>query len=118
MLPANDAGENRRVHEVLPRFEEARLISRGPGYDELTHDELEERRTEWHAPAPKFTKGWLARYAALVTSANTGAVLGVPGVPAAVYPAATPLNGKKSTTAPAGAPREEERQVAELAAGG
>ncbi|HEV7994550.1 MAG TPA: dihydroxy-acid dehydratase [Gemmatimonadaceae bacterium] len=79
--------------------------------------EFESRRSEWHAPAPKFTKGWLARYAALVTSANTGAVLGVPGVPAAVYSAAKPLNGKKST-APSSAPREEARQVAELAAGG
>jgi dihydroxy-acid dehydratase len=85
---------------------------------EVDSAELEARRAEWHAPAPKFTKGWLARYAALVTSANTGAVLGVPGVPAAVYSAAKPLNAQSKTTAPGGAPRAAARQEAALAAGG
>ena len=42
--------------------------------------ELEARALEWSAPAPKFTRGWLARYAAMVTSAHTGAVLMVPTV--------------------------------------
>jgi dihydroxy-acid dehydratase len=37
--------------------------------------ELERRRAEWAVPAPKVRVGWLARYARLVTSANTGAVL-------------------------------------------
>lgn len=37
--------------------------------------ELELRRTKWKAPRPKIEKGWLARYAKAVTSANTGAVL-------------------------------------------
>ncbi len=37
--------------------------------------ELEKRRKKWKAPHPKITTGWLARYAKLVTSANTGAVL-------------------------------------------
>ena len=88
---------------------------------EVDADEFESRRSEWHAPAPKFTKGWLARYAALVTSANTGAVLGVPGVPAAIYAAAKPLdgsNGKSKSTAPDGASRATARQEAVLAAGG
>jgi dihydroxy-acid dehydratase len=40
--------------------------------------ELEARALEWDALPPKFTRGWLARYAAMVTSANTGAVLAVP----------------------------------------
>jgi dihydroxy-acid dehydratase len=84
---------------------------------ELSADELESRRSEWHAPRPKFTKGWLARYAALVTSANTGAVLGVPGVPAAVY-AANAAFGSSRSTAPDGAPRETARQEAVLAGGG
>jgi dihydroxy-acid dehydratase len=84
---------------------------------ELSPDELESRRSEWHAPAPKFTKGWLARYAALVTSANTGAVLGIPGVPAAVY-ASHPSNGSSKSTAPGGATRDDARQEAVLAAGG
>jgi dihydroxy-acid dehydratase len=38
-------------------------------------DELERRREGWSAPEPKIRTGWLARYARLVTSANTGAVL-------------------------------------------
>ncbi len=37
--------------------------------------ELAARRAAWVAPAPKIRGGWLARYARLVTSANTGAVL-------------------------------------------
>jgi dihydroxy-acid dehydratase len=45
---------------------------------EVDEWELERRAGEWQAPAPKFTRGWLARYAALVTSAHTGAVLAVP----------------------------------------
>ena len=35
---------------------------------------LEERRARWSRPEPKIKSGWLARYAAVVTSANTGAV--------------------------------------------
>jgi len=37
--------------------------------------EVERRRREWQAPPPKATRGYLARYARLVTSASTGAVL-------------------------------------------
>jgi len=37
--------------------------------------ELEKRRANWTAPAPKYTKGWLARYTVLATSADTGAIL-------------------------------------------
>lgn len=33
------------------------------------------RRAKWRAPPPKMTRGYLARYASLVTSAHTGAVL-------------------------------------------
>lgn len=36
---------------------------------------LEQRRKEWKAPEPRITSGWLGRYARLVSSANTGAVL-------------------------------------------
>ncbi len=38
-------------------------------------EELEKRRRGWKAPEPKIKRGWLARYAKAVTSANTGAVL-------------------------------------------
>jgi len=37
--------------------------------------EIARRRTRWQPPLPKIRKGYLARYAKLVTSANTGAVL-------------------------------------------
>jgi dihydroxy-acid dehydratase len=42
---------------------------------EVTKKELEERKKNWHPPITKFTRGWLARYTKLVTSANTGAIL-------------------------------------------
>lgn len=35
---------------------------------------LAERRAVWQAPEPKIRTGWLARYAQVVTSANTGAI--------------------------------------------
>jgi dihydroxy-acid dehydratase len=38
-------------------------------------DELADRRAKWQAPAPRFTRGVLARYAALVGSAAGGAIL-------------------------------------------
>ena len=41
----------------------------------LTNEELARRRAAWKAPEPKVKTGWLARYARMVTSANTGAVL-------------------------------------------
>jgi dihydroxy-acid dehydratase len=37
--------------------------------------ELAARREKWRAPAPKITKGYMARYARAVSSANTGAVI-------------------------------------------
>ena len=41
----------------------------------VSEEELERRRADWKAPAPRITTGWLGRYARLVSSANTGAVL-------------------------------------------
>jgi dihydroxy-acid dehydratase len=35
---------------------------------------LEKRRAEWTRPEPKIKRGWLSRYASVVTSANTGAI--------------------------------------------
>jgi len=40
----------------------------------LSEAELEQRRRKWTPPSPKIRKGYLARYARLVTSAATGAV--------------------------------------------
>ncbi len=47
---------------------------------ELSDDELRRRKSQWKAPELKVTSSWLRRYAAMVTSANTGAVLAVNGV--------------------------------------
>jgi len=41
---------------------------------EVSSDEMARRASAWKAPAPKITKGYLGRYAKLVTSASTGAV--------------------------------------------
>ncbi|MGI6112929.1 MAG: dihydroxy-acid dehydratase [Mahellales bacterium] len=41
----------------------------------VDQQELDRRRSKWKAPKPKITKGYLARYARSVTSANTGAVV-------------------------------------------
>ena len=41
--------------------------------------ELARRKAEWKKPAPKFQRGWLARYERLVSSAARGAVLDPPG---------------------------------------
>ena len=53
-------------------------LTPGPGLDLLvTPEELAKRKAEWRPPAPKVTHGYLARYAKLVKSANTGAIIDV-----------------------------------------
>ncbi|MFH1826184.1 MAG: dihydroxy-acid dehydratase, partial [bacterium] len=42
---------------------------------EVSAEELDKRKQSWKGHEPKIKTGWLARYAKLVTSANTGAVL-------------------------------------------
>ncbi|WMJ76492.1 MULTISPECIES: dihydroxy-acid dehydratase [unclassified Sedimentibacter] len=44
----------------------------------VSDEELEKRRAKWQPREPKITKGYLARYRALVTSGNRGAILEVP----------------------------------------
>jgi dihydroxy-acid dehydratase len=41
----------------------------------LSDEELASRREAWTAPEPRYRTGWLARYARMATSADTGAVL-------------------------------------------
>jgi dihydroxy-acid dehydratase len=41
----------------------------------LSDEELTKRRSSWTAPAPRYTRGYLARYARMATSADTGAIL-------------------------------------------
>ena len=45
----------------------------------LSEEELAARKAKWQPREPKITSGYLARYAAMVTSGNRGAVLEVPG---------------------------------------
>ena len=45
----------------------------------VSDEELAKRKAEWKPREPKVTTGYLARYASLVTSADKGAVLKVPG---------------------------------------
>ncbi len=42
---------------------------------QLSREELDARRSAWVAPMPRITRGYLARYARMATSADTGAVL-------------------------------------------
>ncbi len=41
----------------------------------LSEDKLAERKKSWKPPAPRITRGYLAKYASMATSADTGAVL-------------------------------------------
>ncbi len=45
---------------------------------DVTDEELERRRTNWVPRQPQITTGYLARYAALVSSGNRGAILEIP----------------------------------------
>ncbi|MGP9833918.1 dihydroxy-acid dehydratase [Marinobacter sp. NSM] len=45
---------------------------------EISDEEMEKRRQAWTPPAPRFTRGVLAKYARVVSSASTGAVTDLP----------------------------------------
>jgi dihydroxy-acid dehydratase len=42
---------------------------------DISHQELQRRKQDWKPPKPKITTGVLARYSAMVTSGNKGAIL-------------------------------------------
>jgi dihydroxy-acid dehydratase len=42
----------------------------------ISDGEMKKRRSQWHAPKPKITRGYLSRYAKMVSSAGKGAVMG------------------------------------------
>ena len=46
---------------------------------DVSEEVLAERKAKWQPREPKVTTGYLARYAAMVTSGNRGAILEVPG---------------------------------------
>jgi dihydroxy-acid dehydratase len=62
---------------------------------ELAPSELRERRAQWKAPAARYTRGWLSRYAAMVTNAGRGAVLEWPPATEAAHDGVEPTS--KST---------------------
>jgi dihydroxy-acid dehydratase len=41
----------------------------------LSDEQLAERKKQWKPPKPRITKGYLAKYASMATSADTGAIL-------------------------------------------
>ena len=41
----------------------------------VSKEEMARRREDWTPPAPRVTRGYLARYAGMVTSASEGAIL-------------------------------------------
>jgi dihydroxy-acid dehydratase len=45
---------------------------------EISEEEMKKRRKAWTPPAPRFTRGVLAKYARVVSSASTGAVTDLP----------------------------------------
>jgi dihydroxy-acid dehydratase len=47
----------------------------------VSEDELARRRANWRAPAPRYTRGVLAKFAKLATSASQGAVTDTPWIP-------------------------------------
>ena len=49
-------------------------IPKGKLNMEVSEEELKQRIADWKAPQPKITKGYLGRYAKLVSSASTGAI--------------------------------------------
>ena len=57
---------------------------------EISDEEFARRKAAWQPPQQRVTSGWLARYSALVTSANTGAIL-------SLTPYAQHLNGHTKT---------------------
>ena len=44
---------------------------------EVEEEEIARRRAQWTPPEPKVKSGYLVRYARMVTSASTGAILKV-----------------------------------------
>ena len=61
-------------HVVDPPMEQAQQIY----IHHVSDEELARRRANWKPRVPKITTGYLARYAALVTSGNRGAILDIP----------------------------------------
>ena len=59
-----------KVREIIDIDIPARTIN-----VRLTDEELAERKKEWKAPEPRIKKGYLAKYAKMASSADTGAIL-------------------------------------------
>ena len=56
---------NQRIEEYIGKFD-------------VSDEEMAARKAKWQPREPRVTTGYLARYAAMVTSGNRGAILEVP----------------------------------------
>ena len=69
---------SRLLHDDRLRIEEHDIVTIDVAAHELRLDvdpaTLAKRRAAWHPPAPKYTSGVWAKYAALVSSASDGAI--------------------------------------------
>ena len=63
------------IYDTKLRKYVARGIPDGKLELKVSDDVLAERRAKWVCPPPNVTKGYLARYAKLVSSANKGAIV-------------------------------------------
>ena len=52
-----------------------RILALEDEYRAMDEETLKARREKWVCPPPNVTKGYLARYAKLVSSANKGAIV-------------------------------------------
>ncbi len=69
-------GRGRRPHRVVQNGD--RIILDIPNRKlevKLSKAEIKKRLAAWKPREPKIKSGWLARYAKVVTSANTGAIV-------------------------------------------
>lgn len=82
MHPSDTFLRRRQSADPIALVEEGDIISLDINNNSLnvlvSDEELAERRKKWQPREPKVTTGYLARYAALVTSGNRGAILEVP----------------------------------------
>ncbi|MFQ9393952.1 MAG: dihydroxy-acid dehydratase [Lachnospiraceae bacterium] len=60
------------------RYHLTSIFQRTSWNSSVSDEVLAERRAKWQPREPKITTGYLARYAAMVTSGNRGAILEIP----------------------------------------
>ena len=79
LLISADLNEVLECSDRLLVMRKGKVVAAFRKANEVSEEELEARRAKWQPREPKITTGYLARYMAIVTSGNRGAVLEVPG---------------------------------------